>query len=236
MTDWGIPDWRDPQAYGITKGWTMPRWRWEFLRRRKDVRGFYLEHAADAYSGMLERIEHRKANGLARLTDDIANVARPTDAGFSIWLNPADRKRFGMTHLPNPAIGDQRWDALACLIGDGSLSFAFGSWEGVSRLKVAKDQVGIAFSIEAPLELQLEHAKRRLQEAQRETCGKVIQKRRFPSRWTFYLRALDGREAKASWSTIADALWEKSPRTDPKAHDLKARDTWKQAQSLCFNF
>lgn len=36
--EWGLPDWRDAASYGEVKEWTFMRWRWEFYRRRDDLR------------------------------------------------------------------------------------------------------------------------------------------------------------------------------------------------------
>jgi len=47
----GTPDWRDAAAYGDVKRWTLGRWRWEFSRRRHDVRALFDERAEPQYEG-----------------------------------------------------------------------------------------------------------------------------------------------------------------------------------------
>ncbi len=39
--EWGIPDWCDAAAYAEFIDCDLDRWRWEFLRRRKDYRDDY---------------------------------------------------------------------------------------------------------------------------------------------------------------------------------------------------
>ena len=52
MNEWGIPDWRDAQAYGDTSKWTIYRWRWEFYRRRSDLRECFDAHPTLDYGKM----------------------------------------------------------------------------------------------------------------------------------------------------------------------------------------
>ena len=35
----GLPDWRNKESY--TKNWNLDRWRWEFTRRRPDIRAAF---------------------------------------------------------------------------------------------------------------------------------------------------------------------------------------------------
>ena len=46
---WGLPGWRDPAAYGEVQRWGLSRWRWEFLRRREDVRAAFDERAEETF-------------------------------------------------------------------------------------------------------------------------------------------------------------------------------------------
>ena len=66
LNEWGIPNWRDAAAYGDVTDWTLDRWRWEFFRRRPDLRAFFDQWADDTH--------RRNLRGNAGL--------RPRDAGF----------------------------------------------------------------------------------------------------------------------------------------------------------
>jgi len=52
--EWGVPDWRDPEAYGDTTGWEFVRWRWEFNRRQDD----YRKEAINLLEKRGDRIDH----------------------------------------------------------------------------------------------------------------------------------------------------------------------------------
>ena len=109
--EWGIPDWRDAASYGDVKRWEFNRWRWEFYRRRDDLRECF-----DAYAD--ETYQHKKQHaGKPGFPD--AHL-QPHEAGFSAIVGVDNRKRFGYSNLPNPRIGEQPAWAISHLdIGGG---------------------------------------------------------------------------------------------------------------------
>jgi hypothetical protein len=134
MTDWGIPDWHDPRAYGDTKRWSEHRWRWEFTRRREDCRADFLAHKDETvrfHEAVRARESARapvgdEAGAMAaikgHLTDNWpgnvprmpilfqnekrGRLLRPDEPGF-VARCPGCHEKYGLAVLPNPAIGDQ---------------------------------------------------------------------------------------------------------------------------------
>ena len=215
VTDgWGIPDWLDPASYGDTSQWNRNRWRWEFVRRRDDIRADFDAKAAAVYAEKLALY--------AELPDHFCfqPPRRPDEPGF--WVST---RLIGGTlqKLPNPRIGDQPFYAIG-----------FTDWpEKLTRFNAVKPPKGylrVDFDLSMPIEPQLHEAKLALQEVQKIELGKVIQKRRRPEKWLTYLRILDGRAAGASWSTLTRILPSRN------GTEQAARDAWQQADALRFNF
>ncbi|MEM5521515.1 hypothetical protein [Sulfitobacter sp. AS59] len=99
LNDWGIPDWRNEEAYGDVKEWSLDRWRWEFFRRREDLREFFDDHAETRY----------RSNQAMKNNPNITNSSfegLPTEPGFGVSApNCADL--FGYISVPNPRVGNQ---------------------------------------------------------------------------------------------------------------------------------
>lgn len=90
---WGLPDWRDPAAYGDVAGWGTDRWRWEFSRRREDVREYFNRKLREQFHGT-------PVNPSAGLAFD--------EPGFMVEVDGGAARQFGYVHgLPNPRIGAQ---------------------------------------------------------------------------------------------------------------------------------
>jgi hypothetical protein len=237
---WGLPDWRDPAAYGDVARWDFNRWRWEFYRRRDDLRAYF-----DARVEELSRGEPTRPERCLYVAVDIEA-----------------RARFGYSPLPNPRIGAQPADLIRPIEHDGVSGYLEGGWTGhmgfrgtfgdlLAVLKVAlteeqafilshalgclpvplaPHETALTFDLNRPLEPQLAHARDMLRRAQSDLHGRPLQKRRHPGKWLGYLRTLDAREDGASWADIA-ALHPNTAQTEQTA-----RDVWEQARALCFNF
>ncbi|GAW36617.1 hypothetical protein RA2_03690 [Roseovarius sp. A-2] len=212
MNEWGIPNWLDPFTYGETINWTRNRWRWEFLRRRDDVRSAFDDEAENSYC-YWSKFAGKEGFPVAHL--------RPDQPGFTA-MHPLARS-LGLPRLPNPRIGEQPFDVIG-----------FSDWaEGVAQFYSEEPPEGferVDFDLSKPLEPQLECAKQLLKEMQRTAHGKAIQKRRHPTKWLTYLRILDGREAGASWAELTGLLPSRN------GTEQAARDAWQQADALRFNF
>ncbi|MDW3117175.1 MAG: hypothetical protein R8G60_04870 [Roseovarius pacificus] len=213
MNEWGIPNWQDISGYGDTSEWNENRWRWEFLRRRSDLR--------DEFDAKANRqFENKRNLYLSKPEMFPGGLLTPEDPGFcvSTFLICGE-----LQSLPNPRIGNQPWWAIewtdkAKKVRQFTKEIAPEGYERVD------------FDLSKPIAPQLEFAKEYLLDIQRELHGKALQVRRTPAKWFTYLRVLDAREAGASWSDIASLL----PNTVQSSQT--ARDVHKQATALCFNF
>lgn len=92
MTDWGLPDWRSPATYGEIDRWSLDRWRWEFYRRRSDLRNYFDENAAEEYRWDLNKDPH---------------AAKPDAVGFYVTASYKARQEFGYVFIGNPRLGNQ---------------------------------------------------------------------------------------------------------------------------------
>lgn len=256
LNEWGIPDWRDKEAYGDVKGWTLDRWRWEFFRRREDLRSFFDERAETTYRSNQALLNHPTI-----LCYCFAGL--PSEPGFAVGGDNCG-KLFGYICVPNPRIGSQPAGILKpmedywsfkIIDGDSSADYESTksrsevrtSWEKppISREQVSslspvpfryfpidlnRHEVAIKFDIDRPIGPQLEKARETLRSIQVKRHGKQIQVRQHVNKWLQYLRSLDAREAGASWSEISTL------HSETQQTDQTGRDKWNQARSLCFNF
>lgn len=252
MNEWGIPDWRDPLAYGEVSKWSVNRWRWEFYRRREDLRAFFDENA---------EFIHRMMSKIIRPPD----LDTPDSIDFSVPVGrfSDELRRFGYYWIPNPRFGNQpEWSIiphslsispdyilgsrrykdfakviLAALESTGATFIE----DDVNRIVhslpgasvdgfVNKDEIGFVFEIDKPLGPQLAEVKACLSHLQIKRCGKILQGRRHESKWFGYLRTLDARADGATWAQIAE-LHPATARTEQTA-----RDIWEAANALRFNF
>lgn len=233
--EWGLPDWRDAGAYGEVSTWSLNRWRWEFFRRRKDLRAFF-----DRWAEITHQERFQCNHGL-----------KPHDAGFLAYGSDQARRKaaikFDYIGIPNPRIGPQpnaviiprsRLLRRARMInGANRKSSIRGVIEVVQnrsdsrfQLWLEDHEAAIKFDLNLPLTSQIEDAKDLLRSEQRKLHGKLLQKRQHIQKWLGYLRTLDAREAEASWSKIA-SLHPSTAQTEQSG-----RDIWEQARCLCFKF
>lgn len=216
MTDeWGIPDWQTGD-YGETSRWNLNRWRWEFLRRRDDLREEF----------------DRKAE--ARFQKNVARYAQnpeafggqpprsPSQPGFHLYTTKIAYDGSSQP-LPNPRIGDQPYYAISWT--DGA-----AVWREFGSERPPAGFLRFDFDLSKPIDSQLDCAKQALKEFQVLEHGRLIQKRRHPTKWSTYLRILDGRAAGASWSQLTAILPSRN------GTEQAARDAWQQADALRFNF
>lgn len=210
--DWGLPDYLDQASYGESVDWTRSRWRWEFLRRRDDVRAAFTE-AANATYDYNQRFVGKSFFPTAGRT--------PDEVGFTA-MHPLALE-IGLPRIPNPRIGEQPFDVLSFRDWDDAIVSIPAEHEPEGYLRADID-------LSKPIEPQLETLRDWAKDLQASKLGKVLQKRRHPAKWLTYLRILDGREAGASWAELSCLLPLKN-RT-PQA----ARDTWNQADALRFKF
>ena len=232
---WGIPDWRDASAYGHVEKWTVDRWRWEFFRRRDDLREFFDRWKDATYQANL----------------GVNQGLRPDSAGFLAFGEGAEKRtcfrEFDYAGVPNPRISDQPSGAI---IPFDKLIYRTrfldpakadrrrrGVLEVVNELEETRfdlflkpNELAIKFDLNAPLNPQIEIAREALRNKQKRLHGRLVRRVKHQAKWFDYLRTLDARETKASWSEIASL----HPETAQTAQT--GRDKWHQADALRFNF
>ncbi|AXI56429.1 hypothetical protein C1J05_19675 [Sulfitobacter sp. JL08] len=249
---WGIPDWRDAAAYGDVKAWSLGRWRWEFFRRRDDVRILFDERKDKQYENRLAKWERDCAR--PELTPkEQAYILRkvpdkPDDPRFHVSFLTEEQKKFGYIVLFNPRIGnvanfDKHVERLDSYEWD--VSGEHGD-RVLQETKLEEHQLVIAFSTDRPLARQLEDAESCLKGLQKYRHGRIIKKLRHPAKWLEYLRTLDAHadNPTESWADLAKKLFEHKlivRRKDPcggycDPPPQAARDKWKTADALRFNF
>ena len=249
QNEWGLPDWHSEAAYGNWNDWLVDRWRWEFLRRRTDLRAFFDRHAAAIYQDHLATIEKIVEIG-GMVSPHL--LLRPDEPGFvvdgfrnsdGISWSPIDYQgnrvdqfgRFGyLFGVPNPKISNQpertilgfSGSVVVAGIGMGT-QLIYGE---CATLQILEGEIGVAINLDKPLMPQLKAAETLLRERQRERHGKLLQSRNHRLKWLTYLRVLDGRECGGTWAEIAEIL------TQTAGTPQTASDVWDQAHALCFNF
>jgi hypothetical protein len=226
---WGLPDWCDPAAYGDTGCWSQSRWRWEFTRRRSDYRADFDEACDPSVKHFAEVRELRKQrDGLE------GRYLAPNEPGFQCVTTTDQFSRYGIVLL-NPRISEQPSHILqfqpnpfrsGMVVGQGQ---PFGEQ---AATEVPEGAVSVKFDLDRPIEQQLDAWRGMLLAWQQMRHGKIIRRRTHPNKWLRYLRVLDGREAGASWSAIADAVFEPMVERTPQA----AQRMHKDAQALAFNW
>jgi hypothetical protein len=233
--EWGIPDWRDAQAYGDVKQWTFNRWRWEFYRRRDDLRAFFDRWADESFSRNLRCNEGK-------------TPSEPGFLAFGSGNEEGDAVRlFDYGGVPNPRIGNQ--PAIFIMPVDQfihkfrfynpvkshprglSIMEALGKKQPkIYELRLQDHEYAIKFDLNKPLRSQVDEALELMKAAQIKLHGKPLQRKHHTAKWLGYLRTLDARAANATWSDIS-SLHPKTAQTEQTA-----RDIWRAADGLRINF
>jgi hypothetical protein len=216
--DWGVPDWRDADTYPEPDQLTLREWWWEFTRRRPDYRALW--EAADSLAGK----DHRYAPDVDafRLQFELSLIHDPTRSMTDFEL---------MQHRRPHNYGRSPVEAV--------LENAEGEHSQHFRTQVLKQQrsaedsghMSFNFDLTKPLSPQIERAERFLTAYQEELFGKVATRRPRQGNWREFLRAIDGRDRKATYRQLAAELW---PGQDKEPQS--ARDTYKAACMLRDNF
>ncbi|MCL1629960.1 hypothetical protein M3N55_14590 [Roseibaca sp. V10] len=250
--EWGIPDWCDAAAYGDVSKWNLNRWRWEFYRRRDDLRAFFDRWAWETYERDIPRNEGQKP-------DEPGFIASP-DAGEGV---AKEMLAFGYAGIPNPRIGEQKditimpFEQLVKRINyidprhkkprRISIADAIRGIEGdLHEIRLNEHHFAVRFDLDKPLRPQIDQASRVLKAAQVRLHGKTIQRRYPTDKWLSYLRTLDARSELpgASWRRFTDRLYAENlldRHKDPAGNycippPQAGRDKWEAANALRFNF
>ena len=212
--DWGVPDWRDGDAYPKSNELKLDEWRWEFLRRRSDYRIAYMRSEEDFIGESKGRHFERvyKINSVADPRLSVLDLK--TRKGKLSDIFPPD---FYITFL------------------DTSLSHLYGDpWvnEGRPRAEPQPYHIDLRVDLTRPLRPQFEKFAKLAANAQKSWGkGRKLQRRTHKAKWPLYLRVLDARASGATYSQIAHALLRHQQQTEQAA-----RDVVKQAEALRDNF
>ena len=132
VNEWGIPDWRDAAAYGDVKRWTFNRWRWEFYRRRDDLRYVFDVYAQDSFARW-KRYSQGERNIFyawwcvyARELG-VTSPPEPTEAGFVAFIPEPVADLYGYFRLPNPRISNQPEYCITPTYDDGTITAVVGA-------------------------------------------------------------------------------------------------------------
>jgi hypothetical protein len=215
MNDWGLPDWRDPSSYRETSEWSDLRWRWEFLRRRDDLRRDFDRYAPDAVA--LRNADFVKLD-LPELRDQIASPDFTTA--------PFGGQPYGYEGIPNPRISALP-DAFLAFLTTAQPSGGLHPYYAEGAVPVypdgvqfSPDQAVWVFDLDWNIDLQLAIAREqlvRLQANREHRKGSKDHK----AKWPTYLRVLDAKEAGASLTEIAAILPDSYARRDAQtAHNV----------------
>ena len=235
LDEWGIPDWRNKSAYGNVSLWSIDRWRWEFYRRRDDLREYFERWAQVNHEEDLRANERRS----------------PSDPGFLVFGRDDEEGRgikdFDYAGVPNPRIGPQpaisimpfsklvyNWrfydPTKRPLSTRGVLEVTGKRTAKEYRIWLEENEMAVKFDLNEPLTAQVKAADQALRAKQKELHGKLVRNPQHKTKWLDYLRTLDARAARASWSEIASI----HPQTAQT--EQSARDKRNSADALRFNF
>lgn len=225
----GIPSWLDAGAYP-GEGTSDAEWRWEFLRRRPDYRKAW----ADQYDESQARFDEMDSDGLFRDEEN----GRETFYALGTSLRSACEP-FGLRIMLAPSSAFRPMSPPLFL---SSAGFGLSHHGNGHPLALKDNQFAIVFDISKSLSSQLERAKRFLTAVQGESFGEIKAPRHHRGLWAGYLRAIDAREAGATFEFIYEEIHLRNlPQT---AYDAKADkeqnwsalglQVWKQAQDLMF--
>ena len=185
MTDWGLPDWRDPSSYAETSLWSDLRWRWEFLRWRKDLRRDFDLFAPKA-------VALRNADNLALGMDEVLDqVNSPT-----FTTAPFGGKAYGYEGIPNPrisALSDAFLNFISLAHPNGGLH-PYYAQVGVPAYPEGvffdPDQAVWVFDLDFDLEIQLARAREQIGALQAERANSPSWTKNHKLKWPTYLQLL----------------------------------------------
>jgi hypothetical protein len=147
--DWGVPDWRDAGGYGDVSKFGFFRWRWEFSRRRDDLRWCFDANADASYQRWTRYYQSEPASiqrawwcVYARKIG-VSKPPKPCEPGFEVFLPEPVAQLFGYAGLPNPRISEQPEYCIIPNQDDGTVKYVIGSDVDTLRDRIEKFSVKI---------------------------------------------------------------------------------------------
>ena len=205
--NWGVPDWRDERAYFATHDLTDRQWRWEFMRRRP----LYREDWVRWFWQTREFVEKNEARFLREVPgwskDKALELVHPDDfiercsKGVSGKIKDPSRQYsdWQLQYAPGyvepkaPRRGPKRARprrprGLRYIAAHDRRFYESGDWP---------------YDLTQPLPPQFANAKAYLARIQKELYGKQNTPKPRRALWPLYLRALDAKDAGASYDLMA---------------------------------
>lgn len=220
MTDWGVPDWRDADAY--PKKLADLEWWWEFTRRHPDYRKLWQETPAPPLP-VEEDVRFVKDVCRLRLEFQLSRLLDPRRS-FSDLRLMKERHPVNYGHEPehSPILDDPAHVLYQAAVGY------------MNKRAAQEKEAGIyhyAFDLSQPLPQQLKLAAASLKLRQERRFQKLNTRRPSPDLWALYLRALDAKDAEAKPTEMAAVFWPGSQK-----QRSQAATTLKRARAVRDNF
>jgi hypothetical protein len=184
LSEWDVPDWRDRNQY--TRDRSLQQWAWEFLRRNPEYRLLWREHIEPFYDPIF------------RYQDEDVGSVEPAH-GVPVDQQTKLVRRFGLDSFP-PSPSDDR----PPLFAQSGLRYA---GEREARILLCPEQIAVVLDLKRPVEPQVA-AIRTLIVSEKKRIGRK-EHRNQKSKFTLYLRVLDGLDAGATHTEIGAALFRK---------------------------
>ncbi len=234
--DWGVPDWRDANAYPSPNGLNLYEWWWEFTRRRPDYRELWTSgKAGSCWDSRTKETQYYPADlHRLRLSFQLNVLLDPTISYPASKLSAHYFSLNGWAPPPTRTVSEALKDIRSLVehLGPGEIDQQIAEEE---RKAAAAEEAGLmlySFDISKPLGPQLDRAEAFLTFWQDRRFGKQNTRRagrRY--NWPRFLRALDAREEGATYSMMKVVFWPGQTK-----EDTAARDTYEDAVRLRDNF
>jgi hypothetical protein len=232
--DWGIPNWRNVEAY--SSNLTFDQWRWQFLRRREDYREDWLRYSEESYKNNMQDFKYVPLpSGIYSWHDHFSKIADM----------PGCNKKYGVRFLYNPAI--ETAPKLGFFVGKAPFITQFIGKDSYNDKKKAGIHA-LSFDLTLPLQEQLSKANKYLTKLQRELYGKPKAQRKHTMKWPTYLRVIDARDSDETFEVIGNVInetthdllslsaeeYDSIVDADPALLASKAHQVWQQARDVMF--
>jgi hypothetical protein len=210
MAELGIPDWRDPTAYPKPANLSLSDWRWEFLRRNPQYRQDYNRPDSSFEDESKDRYFER--------TYMMCNGVDPRLSTLD-YLKLTQGQLFHSEHF-DVFVGSRNYSSMYA-----------PSKEEINRILCHCSFYDLSFRVDPlqPLEPQFKVIKEISRSSQRSLRKKVLNPRMRKDNWPLYLRVIDARDCKATYTKIARICLK---HEDQFGAIGAVRDLFKQASKL----